>query len=63
MDPNTAIDTLRRRGVARVCPACGMREEGDVLQVDLGEPFVGLTCAHCGHLRLFRQAVLDAPHP
>jgi hypothetical protein len=46
-----------------VCPACGNPTGGgNLARVDLGGPFIGLSCGHCGHLRLFDERVLDARH-
>jgi hypothetical protein len=63
MDQDTLIATLRSRGVSRVCRECGMGEVGGSTTVDLvGGTFLGLWCGHCGHLRLFHEGTLEAPH-
>ena len=56
-------EALARRGVAMVCPACGIPTGEAAIRVDLGTPSVGIACGHCGHLRLFDEGTLDAPHP
>jgi len=58
---NSLRNTLHAKGVALVCPACGMGHVGGVMNVDLGASFLGVYCAHCGHLRLFHVETLEAP--
>ena len=58
------LDNLRQvlaaKGVAAVCPACGMPVRGNPIRIELPDRFVGDSCGHCGHLRLFREDLLEA---
>ncbi len=61
MELDDLHDTLAAKGVALVCPACGMPHVGGAMKVDLGASFLGVYCDHCGHLRLFHVETLEAP--
>ncbi|HYV59909.1 MAG TPA: hypothetical protein VFA62_07550 [Acidimicrobiia bacterium] len=61
MDVDELTEVLARKGVDRVCPACRTPRLGGTVETDLGSHFVGVYCAHCGCVRLFHQATLEAP--